>query len=75
LLCAERIQGGLEIQVTPWMWSQLEWRYLKYDYVSGGFSNKTDLNGPFIQFGSLSAAMLLATDTSKNAAKNLRIVR
>jgi len=22
------------------------WRYLKYDYVTGGFTNKTDLNGP-----------------------------
>lgn len=44
-------QGGLEIQTTRWMWSQLGWRYLKYDYVSGGFTNKTDMNGPFIQSG------------------------
>jgi len=21
------------------------WRYLKYDYVTGGFTNKTELNG------------------------------
>jgi hypothetical protein len=46
-----QIQGGLEIQITRWMWSQIGWRYLKYDFVSGGFTNKTDLNGPFIQTG------------------------
>lgn len=46
-----QVQGGLEIQVTRWMWSQIGWRYLKYDFVSGGFTNKTDLNGPFIQTG------------------------
>ena len=44
-------QGGVEIQLTRWMWSQLGWRYLKYDYTSGGFTNKTELNGPFIQTG------------------------
>jgi opacity protein-like surface antigen len=46
-----QVQGGLEIQVTRWMWSQLGWRYLKYDYVTGGFVNKTDISGPFIQGG------------------------
>ena len=45
------MQGGLEFQVTRWLWTQLGWRYLKHDYVSGGFTNKTDLNGPFIQGG------------------------
>ena len=42
-------QGGLEFQVTRWLWTQLGWRYLKYDYVSAGFTNKTDMNGPFVQ--------------------------
>src|SRR5437773_8844280 len=44
-----QIQGGLEVQLTRSIWSQLGWRYLKYDYVSGGFTNKTALNGPFVQ--------------------------
>jgi opacity protein-like surface antigen len=46
-----QIQGGLEFQVTRWMWTQVGWRYLDYDYVQGGFTNKTALNGPFIQSG------------------------
>jgi hypothetical protein len=48
---AYQIQGGLEIQVTRKIWSQIGWRYLKYDYASGGFSNKTSLNGPLFQTG------------------------
>jgi len=46
-----QVQGGIEIQVTRWLWSQIGWRYLKYDYQIGGFTNKTALNGPFIQTG------------------------
>ena len=46
-----QIQGGFEFQVTRWLWTQLGWRYLKYDYVSSGFTNKTELNGPFVQSG------------------------
>jgi hypothetical protein len=46
-----QVQGGIEVQLTRWMWSQIGWRYLKYDYVIGGFTNKTALNGPFIQTG------------------------
>jgi hypothetical protein len=46
-----QVQGGIEIQVTRWMSSQIGWRYLKYDYAMGGFTNKTALNGPFIQTG------------------------
>jgi opacity protein-like surface antigen len=46
-----QVQGGLEVQLTRSIWSQLGWRYLKYDYVSEGFTNKTALNGPFIQTG------------------------
>jgi opacity protein-like surface antigen len=46
-----QVQGGVEFQVTHWMWAQVGWRYLKYDFVRGGFTNKTELNGPFIQGG------------------------
>ncbi len=46
-----QIQGGLEFQVSRWFWAQVGWRYLKYDYVSGGFTDKTALNGPFVQGG------------------------
>jgi hypothetical protein len=46
-----QVQGGLEFQVTRWMWSDVGWRYHKYDYTSGGFTNKTELSGPFINTG------------------------
>jgi hypothetical protein len=46
-----QVQGGLEFQVTRWLWSDVGWRYLKYDYTSGGFTNKTELSGPFINTG------------------------
>jgi hypothetical protein len=48
---AYQVQGGLEAQVSRWFWAQLGWRWLRTDFVSGGFTNKTDLNGPFIQGG------------------------
>jgi hypothetical protein len=41
----------LEIQVTRWLYSNIGWRYLKNDYESGGFTNKTELNGPYIETG------------------------
>jgi hypothetical protein len=46
-----QVQGGLGFQVTRWMWSNVGWRYLKYDYTSGGFTNKTELNGPYLETG------------------------
>jgi opacity protein-like surface antigen len=46
-----QIQGGLEFQVSRWFWAQASWRFLQYDYVQEGFTNKTALNGPFIQSG------------------------
>ena len=46
-----QMQGGLEIQVTRWLWSDIGWRYMKFDYTSGGFTNKTELNGPFVETG------------------------
>jgi len=46
-----QVQGGLEFQVSRWFWAQVGWRYLKYDYVQSGFTNKLELNGPFVQGG------------------------
>jgi len=46
-----QVQGGLEFQVTRRIWTQVGWRYLKYDYNTAGFTNDTALNGPFIQGG------------------------
>ena len=46
-----QLQGGLEFQMSRWFWTQVGWRYLKYDYNQGGFTNKTALNGPFVQGG------------------------
>jgi hypothetical protein len=45
------VQGGLEVQVTRWLWSDVGWRYMKYDYTSGGFTNKTELKGPYMETG------------------------
>ena len=44
-----QVQGGLEFQLSRWFSTQVGWRYLKYDFVKNGFTNKLDLNGPFIQ--------------------------
>jgi hypothetical protein len=46
-----QVQGGLEFQISRWYWAQVGWRYLNYDYNQGGFTNKTALNGPFVQGG------------------------
>src|SRR5262249_8284291 len=46
-----QLQGGRECQVSRWFWAQLGWRWLRTDFVSEGFTNKTDLNGPFVQGG------------------------
>jgi hypothetical protein len=46
-----QVQGGLEIQTTRWLWSDVGWRYMKFDYRSGGFTNETELNGPYIETG------------------------
>ncbi len=46
-----QVQGGLEFQITRQIWAQVGWRYYKYDYASGGFSNKTSLSGPIVQAG------------------------
>jgi hypothetical protein len=46
-----QLQGGLEFQISRWFWLQTGWRWLRTDFVSGGFTNKTDLSGPFLQGG------------------------
>jgi len=46
-----QVQGGLEIQLTRSIWTQIGWRYLKYDFNIEGFVYKPALNGPFIQAG------------------------
>jgi opacity protein-like surface antigen len=46
-----QVQGGLEFQISRWFSTQVGWRYYKYDYASGGFSNKTALSGPLLQAG------------------------
>jgi opacity protein-like surface antigen len=46
-----QVQGGLEVQLTRNIWSQVGWRYLKHDYRTAGFTDKTALNGPFMQTG------------------------
>ncbi|PYJ28260.1 MAG: hypothetical protein DME90_08325 [Verrucomicrobia bacterium] len=46
-----QVQGGLEFQLTRNMWTQVGWRYLKYDYRKAGFTDKNELNGPFLQTG------------------------
>jgi opacity protein-like surface antigen len=46
-----QVQGGLEFQLTRQIWSQVGWRYLQYDYRKGGFTDKSALNGPFLQTG------------------------
>jgi len=46
-----QVQGGLDLQITRSLNSKIGWRYLKNDYESGGFTNKTELNGPYIETG------------------------
>jgi hypothetical protein len=46
-----QVQGGLEIQFTRNIWTQVGWRYLKYDFRKNGFTDKNELNGPLIQAG------------------------
>ena len=46
-----QVQGGLELQLTRSIWTQLGWRYLKYEYNQAGFTYNPELNGPFIQGG------------------------
>jgi opacity protein-like surface antigen len=46
-----QLAGGLEFQLTRQIWTQVGWRYMKYDFRKNGFTDKSELNGPFLQTG------------------------
>lgn len=46
-----QLAGGLEFQLTRQIWTQVGWRYMKYDFRKAGFTDKNELNGPFLQTG------------------------
>src|SRR5437588_5646032 len=46
-----QVAGGLEIQLTRQIWTQVGWRYMKYDFKQNGFTDKNEMNGPFPQTG------------------------
>jgi opacity protein-like surface antigen len=46
-----QLAGGLEFQLTRHIWTQVGWRYMKYDFRKNGFTEKNALNGPFLQTG------------------------
>jgi len=46
-----QVAGGLEFQLTGQIWTQVGWRYMKYDFRKNGFTDKNALNGPLIQAG------------------------
>jgi hypothetical protein len=41
-----QVQGGLKVQLTRRIYSDIGWAYFKNDYTAGGFTSKTALNGP-----------------------------
>lgn len=45
------VAGGLEFQLTRQFWTQIGYRYFKYDYRKAGFTNKLAEQGPLIQAG------------------------
>ena len=46
-----QVAGGLEFQLTRQIWTQVGWRYMKYDFRKAGFTDNSELNGPFLQTG------------------------
>jgi opacity protein-like surface antigen len=46
-----QLAGGLEFQLTRNIWTQVGWRYMKYDFRKNGFTDKNELSGPFLQTG------------------------
>ena len=46
-----QLAGGVEFQLTRSIWTQVGWRYMKYDYRKNGFTDKSALNGLFLQTG------------------------
>jgi hypothetical protein len=45
------INGGVEFQLSRYVWLQTGWAYLKYDDSSTSFSHDIELSGPLLQFG------------------------
>ena len=48
---AYEVGGGVEVQFSRWFFTDLGWRFIQNDYSSDRFTNKTSLNGPFVQAG------------------------
>lgn len=48
---AFEVGAGLEFQISRWFYTDLGWRFIQNDYSSDRFTNKTSLNGPFLQAG------------------------
>ena len=48
---AFEVGGGVEFQISRWFYTDLGWRFIQNDYSSDRFTNKTSLNGPFLQAG------------------------
>ena len=46
-----QVAGGLEFQLTRQIWTQVGWRYMKYDFKKKGFTDGNVLNGPLLQTG------------------------
>jgi len=46
-----QLAGGLEFQLTRQIWTQVGWRYMKYDFKKNGFTDTNALNGQFLQTG------------------------
>jgi len=40
-----QLAGGLEFQLTRNIWTQVGWRYVKYDFQKNGFTDDNALNG------------------------------
>jgi hypothetical protein len=45
------VGGGVEFQISRYFFTDLGWRYFQSDYSGAHFTNKTSLNGPFVQAG------------------------
>ncbi len=48
---AFEVGGGAEFQISRWFYTDVGWRFIQNDYSSDRFTNKTSLNGPFLQAG------------------------
>src|SRR5215472_5934782 len=46
-----QVAGGLEFQLSRQIFTQVGWRYMKYDFRKSGFTDRLELNGPFLQTG------------------------